>query len=81
MLKTVAVAVSVSILTAGAAMAAPGVDVKVNAPPPPGVNVQIGGPPAPQTRIIEKERVVVVKDKKDQGKHKGHYKQKKHKKH
>lgn len=79
MLKTVASLVSVSILAAGTALAAPGVDVKVNAPPPPGVNVQIGTPAPP--RIVEKERVVVVKDKKDQGKHKGHYKQKKHKKH
>jgi hypothetical protein len=43
-----------------------------------GVNVRVGSPPPPTTIIVEKERTVVVKEKHDQGKHKG---QKKHKKH
>jgi hypothetical protein len=49
-----------------------------------GVNVNVG---TPQVRVeqrpvvIHEKETVVVKEKKDQGKHKGHYKQKgKHKK-
>ncbi len=48
-------------------------------PPPPSVNIQIGAPPAPE-RVVVRERVV-VKEKRDNGKHKGHYKNKKNKKH
>jgi len=50
-------------------------------PPPPNVNIQIGAPsqPAPAPRVVRE--TVVVKEKSDNGKHKGHYKHKKHKKH
>jgi hypothetical protein len=47
---------------------------------PANVNIQIGTPPPPAPRVVVKE-TVVIKEKKDHGKHKGHYKQKKHKKH
>jgi hypothetical protein len=46
-------------------------------PPPPNVNIQIGAPAPPQ-RVVVRE-TIVVKEKRDHGKHKGHYK--KHKKH
>jgi len=51
-------------------------------PPAPNVNIQIGAPPppAPEPRVVVRE-TVVVKEKRDHGKHKGHYKHKKHKKH
>ena len=65
--------------TAGFAMA--GVNVGVTTP---NVNVQVGTPqPPPRVTVVERERVLVrekvVVEKKDRGKHKGHYK--KHKKH
>lgn len=78
MLKALSVTAAAMLFTATAALAAPNVDVRVNVPPPPGVNIQVGAPPAP--RIVERERVI-VKEKSDRGKHKGHYKNKKHKKH
>lgn len=53
------------------------VDVRVGAP---GVNVHVGSQPPPQQVIVERERTVVVKEKHDQGKHKGQKKHKKHKK-
>jgi len=49
-------------------------------PPPPNVNIQIGAPPPPAQRVVVRE-TVVVKEKHDNGKHKGHHKEKKHKKH
>ena len=78
MLKAFAVTFVTLLFTATAVFAAPNVSVGVSTP---GVNVQVGTLPVPQPRIIERERVVVVKDKSDNGKHKGHYKHKKHKKH
>ncbi len=67
--------------TASFATAAVGVDVST-----PNVRVQVGtpqAPPPPQVRVIESERVIVkereYRGRKDNGKHKGHYK--KHKKH
>ncbi len=80
MLHAFSVTAAALLFTATAALAAPNVDVRVNAPPPPSVNVQVGAPPLPQPRIVERERII-VKEKHDQGKHKGHYKEKKHKKH
>jgi hypothetical protein len=49
-------------------------------PPPPNVNIQIGAPAPPPERVVVRE-TVVVKEKKDNGKHKGHKKHKKHGKH
>ena len=46
-------------------------------PPPPSVNVHVGGPEAPHYQGEHYD----VKEKRDNGKHKGHYKPKKHKKH
>jgi len=77
MLKAFLVTVVTLLFIATAALATPNVSVGVSTP---GVNVQVGTQ-APQPRIIERERVVVVKEKSDNGKHKGHYKHKKHKKH
>ena len=77
MMKKIAAAAVVAALTATAALAS-SVDVNVNVPAP-GVSVQVGRAPAPQRVIVEKE-TVIVKEKGDNGKHKGHYK-KKHKKH
>jgi hypothetical protein len=48
-------------------------------PPPPNVNIQIGAPAAPEPRVVRE--TVIVKEKHDNGKHKGHHKEKKHKKH
>ena len=48
-------------------------------PPAPNVNIQIGAP-APPERVVVRE-TIVVKEKRDHGKQKGHYKNKKHKKH
>jgi hypothetical protein len=64
--------------TSGFATAAVGVDVNT-----PNVRVQVGTPqPPPQVRVIERERVIVkdheYEGRRDNGKHKGHYK--KHKK-
>lgn len=67
-------------VAANSALAA-NVDVNVGIPGPPGVNVRVGSPPPPPQVIVERERTVVIKDKHDQGKHKGHDKHKKHKKH
>jgi len=46
-----------------------------------GVKVQVGNPP-PAPVVVERE-TVIIKEKHDEGKHKGHYKKKKkhHKKH
>lgn len=66
--------------TAGFAMAA---DVSVGVRTP-NVSVQVGTPQPPPVRVVERERVIVreVEVRKDNGKHKGHYKKhKKHKKH
>jgi hypothetical protein len=81
MMKKIAGAAVVAAMTANAALAS-SLDVKVNvpAPTPPGVSVQVGRPAPPQKVIVERE-TVIVKEKGDKGKHKGHYKQKKkHKK-
>jgi hypothetical protein len=59
--------------------AAVGVDVRT-----PNVRVQVGTPaPPPPVVMVEPERVIVRErdEHHDRGKHKGHYKQKKHKKH
>lgn len=80
MLKVFSVTSAALLFTASTILAATNVDVRVNAPAPPGVNVQVGAPPLPQPRVVERERVI-VKEKSDRGKHKGHYKHKKHKKH
>lgn len=63
--------------TAGLAMGEVSVGVRT-----PNVSVQVGTPqPAPHVTIVERERVIVKEVKKDNGKHKGHYKKyKKHKK-
>lgn len=45
-----------------------------------GVNVNLGNPPARverETVVIHEKETVVIQDKKDQGKHKGHYKNRK----
>lgn len=83
MCKKTIVSLFVVVLTASFAMAAnPAVNVDVSTP---NVRVQVGtpqAPPAPQVRVIERERVIIKEEKKDRGKHKGHYKKhKKHKKH
>ncbi len=62
------------ILWATAGLAVAGVDVNVRAdlpapPPPPGVKVHVEGPAPPPPVIVKK---------KDNGKHLGHYKKKKH---
>ncbi|GEM_PF-3134691 len=80
MLKLLSLASAAMLFTAATALSATNVDVRVNAPAPPGVNVQVGAPPLPQPRIVERERII-VKEKSDRGKHKGHYKHKKQKKH
>lgn len=80
MLKAFSVTAAAVFFTATVVLAAPGVDVRMNAPAPPSVNIQVGAPPLPLPRIVERERVI-VKGKSDRGKHKGHYKNKKHKKH
>ena len=67
-------------VVANSALAA-NVDLRVGipAPPtPPGVKIQVGSTPPPQV-VVERERTVVIKEKHDQGKHKGHKKHKKHK--
>jgi len=66
--------------TAGFAMAQVNVGVDVNTP---NVRVQVGTPPPSHVTIVERERVIVRDvERKDNGKHKGHYKKhKKHKKH
>lgn len=64
------------LVTASFAMAGVGVDVAT-----PNVRVQVGTPQPPPVTVVHKE-TVIVKEKKDNGKHKGHYKKhKKHKKH
>ena len=63
-------------LTANLAGAATNVDISV-----PGARVQVGNPPPPPRPIVVQRETVIVKEKGDQGKHKGHYKdKKKHKK-
>lgn len=62
------------LLTANAAIAQVGVSVST-----PNVSVQVGitqPPPPPRVTVIEKERVIVKDhgDRKDNGKHRGHYK-------
>lgn len=69
----------ISVMTAGllmmTAIAFAGVDVKVNLgiPSPPPI------PAPPQVRVVERE-TVVIKEKKDNGKHLGHKKHKNGKK-
>lgn len=64
---------------AAAGNVAVGVDVNT-----PNVRVKVGSqpaPPPPQVTVVERERII-VKEKHDNGKHKGHHKKhKKHKKH
>lgn len=65
------------LVLAAATFAVAGVSVGVSTP---NASIYVGSPqpkPAPQVTVIERETVIV----KDGGKHKGHYKQKKHKKH
>jgi len=62
-------------LTANLAVAATNIDVSV-----PGARVQVGTPPPPPRPVVVERETVIVKEKGDQGKHKGHYKHKgKHK--
>ena len=73
------IGVAVLALTANLAVAATNVDISV-----PGARVQVGSPPPPPPppRVIVEKETVVIKEKGDRGKHKGHYKDKhKHKKH
>jgi hypothetical protein len=67
-------------LTANLAGAATNIEVSV-----PGARVQVGNPPLPPRPLVVERETVIVKEKGDQGKHKGHYKdenhKKKHKKH
>jgi hypothetical protein len=64
--------------TASFAMAGVGVGVDVATP---NVRVQVGTPQPPPVTVVHQE-TVIVKEKGDNGKHKGHYKKhKKHKKH
>lgn len=63
-------------VTAGFALAAE-VNVGVRTP---NVSVQVGTPqPAPHVTVIERERVIVKEVRRNNGRHKGHYK--KHRKH
>jgi hypothetical protein len=71
MLKKMVMSTVAGLVLSGVAFA--GVDVKVNVgvPVPPPVVVE------QKTVVVHERETVVVKDKKDQGKHKGHYKNKK----
>ncbi|GFE56869.1 hypothetical protein [Geobacter sp. AOG1] len=63
--------------TASFAIAGVGVDVAT-----PNVRVQVGTPQPPPVTVVRQETVIVKEGRKDNGKHKGHYKEhKKHKKH
>lgn len=71
---------SIVLVLAAATFSAAAVNVEVNTP---NASVRVGSPlPAPMT-VIERERVIVkeprYEGKRDNGKHKGHYKNK-HKK-
>jgi hypothetical protein len=80
MIRKTTASMIIVLATASFSPAAAGVDVYT-----PDVRVQVGtpqSPPLPHVRVIERERVIVreheYEGKKDNGKHKGHYK--KHKK-
>lgn len=73
MLKRTGVLATGLMLISGIAFAG-NVDVSVNVGAP-----RIPAPPAPHVRVVEKE-TIIVKEKKDHGKHKGHYKDKEGKK-
>jgi hypothetical protein len=75
MLKRTGLVAAATLLMSGIAVAG-NVDVSVNVGVP---APRIPAPPAPHVRVVEKE-TIVVKEKKDHGKHKGHYKEEDHKK-
>lgn len=69
---------SIIFVLAAATFSAAAVNVNVNTP---NASIHVGTPqPAPQVTVIERERVVVREERRDNGKHKGHYKKNKHKK-
>jgi hypothetical protein len=73
---------SIVLVLAAATFSAAAVNVEVYTP---NASVRVGSPqPAPRVTVIERETVIVkeprYEGKKDNGKHKGHYKNKKHKK-
>lgn len=74
MLKRTGVLATGLLLMSGIAFAGVDVNVNVGVPAP-----RIPAPPAPHVRVVEKE-TIIVKEKKDHGKHKGHYKDKEGKK-
>lgn len=63
----------VLLATAGVTVAATTVEVNT-----PGASVRVGAPPPPPVVVVNPGNTVIVKEKHDNGKHKG---QKKHKKH
>lgn len=70
------------IVLAAASFSAAAVNVGVSTP---NASIYVGTPqPAPRVTVVERETVIVNDDrheeKKDNGKHKGHYKHKKYKK-
>ncbi|WP_243372785.1 hypothetical protein [Geotalea sp. SG265] len=71
MLKRTGMVAAGILLVTGIAFAG-NVDVSVN------VGVPAPRIPAPHVRVVEKE-TVIIKDKKDHGKHKGHFKDNDHK--
>lgn len=76
------VAGSIVLVLAAVSFSAAAVNVDVNTP---NASIRVGTPqPAPQVTVIEREKVIVKEDhhkvKKNSGKHKGHYKNKKSKK-
>jgi hypothetical protein len=75
-MKMIIVAAVVA-LTANLAVAATSVDVSV-----PGARVRVGNPAPPPPPVVVERETVIIKEKGDNGKHKGHDKhEKKHKKH
>lgn len=74
---------SLVLVLAAATFAAAGVNVGVSTP---NASIYVGTPqPAPRVTVVERETVIVKEGhhegRRDNGKHKGHYKEKKHKKH
>ena len=73
---------SIVVVLAAASFSTAAVNVDVNTP---NASVHVGTPqPAPRVTVIERERIIEKEyrheGRKDNGKHKGHYKNKKHKK-
>ena len=74
MLRRTALSILAILVISG--VAAADVDVRVNVGAPPLPVIRVEQPPA----VVYERETVIVKDRKDNGKHKGHYKQKrKHK--